>query len=73
MMINILLKLASVLTPEDIKKMKDAGYPDIAEAMVNNLERLSLICSENGFIDINGKVCTDISRRICELKAILYK
>ena len=72
-MINILLKFASVLTPEDIKKMKDAGYVNVAEAMVNNLERLSIICSENGFIDINSGVGTDINRKIYELKAILRK
>lgn len=72
-MINVLLKFASVLTPEDIKKMKHAGYSDLAESMVNNLERLSFICRENGFIDTNSGVCTDINRRICELKAILHK
>jgi len=72
-MLNVFLKFASALTPEDIKKMKDAGYTDVAESMVNDLERLSIICSENGFIDINGKVCTDINRRIFELKAVLHK
>jgi len=72
-MLNVFLKFASALTPEDIKKMKDAGFTDVAESMVNDLERLSIICSENGFIDINGKVCTDINRRIFELKAVLHK
>jgi len=72
-MINILLKLAAVLAPGDIRKMKDMGYPDIAESMVNDLERLNLICGENGFIDSNSKVCMDINRRVFELKAVLRK
>ena len=72
-MLNVLLKFASILTPEDIKKMKGAGYTDVAESIVIDLERLNLICRENGFIDSNSGVGTDINRRIRELEAILHK
>ena len=72
-MINVLLKLASVLTPEDIKKMKDAGCSELAEAIVNNLEKLSLLCCENKLLEPDGEICIGINTRLYEFRAMLNK
>ena len=68
---EILLKMVSVLTPEDMKQLKGAGYADEVKALLGYLERLAVSWrwQFGGQLDI--KVWADVQVKLNRLRDAL--
>ena len=69
---EILLKLVTVLTPDDVRRMKAAGLGDLAKGFIERLDELatewrSVACGE--FWD--RKVWAEVWVKLRELRAVL--
>lgn len=70
MQCEILLKLVTVLTPDDVKRMKAAGLGDLAKAILNGLDTIVAGWQrECGRID--SEVWDEVLARLNELRAAL--
>ena len=68
-----LIKLISVLTPDDVSQMRAAGCGDVAGEMIDNLDKLRLRWLEREYHDTDRKLWIDISTRLNELRAALHQ
>lgn len=68
---DILLKMVSVVTPEDVKQLKGAGYANEVKALLGYLERVAVSWrwQFGGQSDI--EVWADIQIKLNELRAAL--
>ena len=68
---EVLLKLVTVLTPEDMRQLKVAGYADEVKALLGNLERVmvSWRWQFGGKLDI--EVWADVQVKLNQLWAAL--
>ena len=68
---DTLLKMVSVVTPEDVKQLKVAGHADEVKALLDYLERLAVSWrwQFGGQSDI--QVWADIQIKLNELRAAL--
>ena len=67
---EILLKLVTVLTPDDVRRMKAAGLGDLAKAILNELGMMVAGWQrECGRID--SEVWDEVQIRLGELRAAL--
>ena len=67
---EILLKLVTVLTPDDVRRMKAAGLGDLAKKHIDGLDKLAVGWRrECGPID--SEVLAEVQIRLNELRAAL--
>lgn len=64
-----LLKLVTVLTPDDVKQMRDFGCVDEVAEVLKALDKLMWWLLNYGWLE--DQLITDISTRLNELKAVL--
>ena len=71
---EILLKMASALTPDDIKEMKAAGCGDEVRAMLGDLDKLAVSWhdGEYGVISlVDVQIWANVWSSLDELRAVL--
>ncbi|MBA7669167.1 hypothetical protein ES703_77295 [subsurface metagenome] len=69
---EILLKLVTVLTPDDVRRMKAAGLGDLAKAILNGLDTMVAGWRrECGRID--SEVWDEVQARLNELRVALHE
>ena len=71
---EILLKMVSVLTPDDIRQMKAAGCGDEAKAILGDLDKLAMSWHDGKYgvmslVDV--QVWADVRSSLDELRAAL--
>ena len=66
-----LLKMLSVLTPEELKQLKVAGYADEVKAMLGHLEMLAVSWRWRFGGQIDIKVWADVQVKLNQLRATL--
>jgi len=68
---DILLKMVSVVTPEDVKQLKGAGYANEVKAVLGYLERLVVSWRYQFGGKSDSRVWADIQIKFNELRAAL--
>jgi len=71
---EILLKMVSVLTPDDIKQMKAAGYGDEVRAILGDLDKLAVSWRDDAYgvmalVDV--QIWANVRSSLDELRAVL--
>jgi hypothetical protein len=71
---EILLKMVSVLTPDDIKQMKAAGCGDEVRAILGDLDKLAVSwheCKYGVMSLVDVQIWADVRSSLDELRAAL--
>jgi len=68
---EILLKMLTVLTPDDVRRMKAAGRGAAVEKILNDLDGLNVSWQSREFGQLDSKVWAEIQIRLNELWAVL--
>jgi len=71
MLDEILLKMLSVLTPEDMEQLKVAGYADEVKALLGNLERVMVSWRWQFGGQSDSQIWSDVQVKINELRDAL--